>query len=192
MHRNKTRFQICGEARCKNILFRNSFVTLGLSILVLCTAIFLLNGTARAALERGTANNEIDRPKSLCICARHQRPIVEPSFCEMRSWLVFRSRRESLHSKRLWQLKSSSAMERQPAAGCASRRQQWSGDLQYGPPYKDGAVVSIVLQADEQHRAIVRRCEVDCEPPACPRRSYWMRRGVCFQISVCDRLSNPT
>jgi hypothetical protein len=75
----------------------------------LCAAMSLLNGTARAALKRGIANNEIDRPKSLCICARYQRPVVESSFCEMRSWLVLRSRREPLHSRRLWRLRSSSA-----------------------------------------------------------------------------------
>jgi hypothetical protein len=67
----------------------------------------LLNGTARGALKRGIANNEIDRPKSLCICTRYQRPVVESSFCEMRSWFVLRSRREPLHSGRLWRLRSS-------------------------------------------------------------------------------------
>jgi hypothetical protein len=69
-----------------------------LEYLVLCAAMFLLNGTARAALKREIANNEIDRPKSLYICARYQRPVVESSFCEMRTWLVLRSRREPLHS----------------------------------------------------------------------------------------------
>jgi hypothetical protein len=44
---------------------------------------FLLNGTARAVLKPGIANNEIDRPQTLCICARYQRPVVESSFCEM-------------------------------------------------------------------------------------------------------------
>jgi hypothetical protein len=73
-----------------------------------------------AALEREVANNEIDRPKSLCICARDQRLIVEPSFREgdeMRCWLVLRSRHESLRSRRRWWLKSSPLpRQRQPAA----------------------------------------------------------------------------
>jgi hypothetical protein len=130
----------------------------------------LLNGTARAALKRGIANNEIDRPQSLCICARDQRLIAESSFCEMRSWLVLRSRREPLHSGRLWRLRSSSAtaetasgrvrimpspMERQSTIGCARRAEH--SDAFGMPPLR-----------------------------------LWMRRGVCFRISVCDQLSNPT
>jgi hypothetical protein len=117
-------------------LFRNYFVILDLEYLILCAAMSLLNGTARAALKRGIANDEIGRPKSLCICARCQRSVVESSFCEMRTWLVLRSRCQPLHSGRLWRLRSSSAtaetasgrvritpspMERRPTIGCARR-----------------------------------------------------------------------
>jgi hypothetical protein len=52
----------------QNILFHKYFVILDWNIL--CAAMFLLNGTARAALKREIAN-EIDRPKSLYICARY-------------------------------------------------------------------------------------------------------------------------
>jgi hypothetical protein len=95
----------CCKTRRRKLFYSVTILwrSIGVSDLVRCNISVRWRSTG--GTERGIANNEIDRPKSLCIRARYQRPVVESSFCEMRSWLVLRSKREPLHSRRLWRLK---------------------------------------------------------------------------------------
>jgi hypothetical protein len=141
-----------------------------------------------AALKRGIANDEIGRPKSLCICARYQRPVVESSFCEIRTWLVLRSRCQPLHSGRLWRLRSSPATVEAAAVGCASR-------LANGAQISNRRGATSSRQVCRAQRIITPLTKEDQTifvsdltknlQYAAP--SYWMRRGVCFKISVCDQ-----